>query len=58
MVCCDSDGRLNSKSIRLLGSQNFSSGASVEMDVERLPNYSLFPGQIIAIKAQNLTGET
>eukprot|EP00210_Caulerpa_lentillifera_P006682 g6385.t1 len=57
MICCDSDGRLNAKSMNLLGSQSFSSGASVVLDIAKLTDYSFFPGQIVAIEGQNLTGQ-
>eukprot|EP00112_Aurelia_sp_Birch-Aquarium-sp1_P011868 Seg2494.2 transcript_id=Seg2494.2/GoldUCD/mRNA.D3Y31 product="DNA polymerase alpha subunit B" protein_id=Seg2494.2/GoldUCD/D3Y31 len=49
-ICCDAIGKLNSKSILLEGSTDVSNGERVKLDVNDLPGYSLFPGQVIAAK--------
>lgn len=55
-VCCDSDGRLNAKSLVLQGNQDVVRGRSLPMDPSQVPSYSLFPGQVVGVKATNPTG--
>jgi len=55
-VCCDSDGRLNSKSIVLQGNQDVVRGRTLPLDPSQVPSYSLFPGQVVGVKATNPTG--
>lgn len=56
-ICCDSVGRINSKSIVLEGSKETSGGLRIPIDLSRVKNYSLFPGQIVALQGKNQTGE-
>ena len=56
-ICCDSDGRLNSKSIVIQGSQDVCLGRSIPVDAMKLSDYPLFPGQIIAAEVINPTGK-
>eukprot|EP00794_Sanderia_malayensis_P020253 gene20253-22237_t len=49
-ICCDSVGRLNSKSIILEGCRRLSNGARIRLNVDKCPNYSLFPGQVVTVK--------
>ncbi|PNF26857.1 hypothetical protein B7P43_G16276 [Cryptotermes secundus] len=51
-VCCDSNGRLNAKSLIL---ESFS-GKTVPMDVSQVESFSLFPGQVIAVEGENPLG--
>nr|CAD7401440.1 unnamed protein product [Timema poppensis] len=55
-VCCDANGHLNVNSVLLEGTRVMSGGMSVYMDVHQLPQYSLFPGQVIAAEVLNPTG--
>jgi len=55
-VCCDSEGRLNAKSIVLQGSQDVCRGRALPIDTSQVAQYSLFPGQIVGVKATNPTG--
>ena len=55
-MCCDSDGRLNSKSIVLQGNQDVVRGRTLPLDPSQVPSYSLFPGQVVGVKATNPTG--
>ncbi|KNC51993.1 DNA polymerase alpha subunit B [Thecamonas trahens ATCC 50062] len=55
-VCCDSEGKLNDKSVMLEGSAKLCSGFRVPLDLSHLPEFSLFPGQIIGVEGLNLTG--
>ena len=57
-VCCDSEGRLNSKSVVLQGSQDVCLGRSLPIDVGKVTDYPLFPGQIVAAEVTNPTGKT
>lgn len=56
-ICCDAaDSKLNAHSILLQGSQDVSSGLTVALDVSKIKEYSLFPGQIVAGEAVNPNG--
>ena len=55
-ICCDSVGRLNSKSVLLEGSMETSGGERIPLDLNDVNNYSLFPGQIVALQGKNSTG--
>lgn len=46
-ICCDaSEGKLNPQSIVLETSRDLGMGKRVQMDIRRLEQYSLFPGQV------------
>jgi len=55
-IQCDSDGRLNSNSVILHGSLDSSSGVSIPVDLSQVANFSLFPGQVVALDCNNPTG--
>nr|XP_033812159.1 DNA polymerase alpha subunit B isoform X2 [Geotrypetes seraphini] len=55
-IGCDSNGRLNSKSVILEGDQEYSSGMQVPVDLSELKEYSLFPGQVVVMEGINSTG--
>jgi DNA polymerase alpha subunit B len=67
-VCCIGricneahDGKLNSTSVVLEGARNTCGGARINVDLSHmkggpLKDYSLFPGQIVAIEGMNSTG--
>lgn len=45
-ICCDSEGRLNERSILLEGSVELSNGMRTKLDVSKLDSFKLFPGQV------------
>ncbi|KAF1594469.1 DNA polymerase alpha subunit B, partial [Eudyptes moseleyi] len=45
-IGCDSNGKLNAKSVVLEGDRERSSGGHVPLDLSELKEYSLFPGQV------------
>ncbi|XP_066426318.1 DNA polymerase alpha subunit B [Molothrus aeneus] len=55
-IGCDGNGKLNPKSVLLLGDREHSGGAQVPLDLSELPEYSLFPGQVVALEGTNTTG--
>ncbi|KAI0214931.1 DNA polymerase alpha subunit B [Lamellibrachia satsuma] len=57
-LCCDSDGKLNAKSVILEGSRETSGGRHIQLDLSAIERYSLFPGQIVALDGTNSTGKT
>ncbi|XP_046490163.1 DNA polymerase alpha subunit B [Neodiprion pinetum] len=57
-ICCDSEGKLNTASIMLEGTKHLSSGVRVKLDLGKLDQYSVFPGQIVSVKGVNPTGHT
>lgn len=56
-IACDSDGRLNSKSVILEGSRDLSLGELVQLDLTSVSKYSIFPGQVVAVEGHNVTGD-
>ncbi|KAF8378143.1 hypothetical protein HHK36_029480 [Tetracentron sinense] len=56
MVCCDGEGHLNEKSIMLQGSVEHSGGQRVRLDLQKLNQFSFFPGQVVAIEGNNPSG--
>ncbi|WBW74917.1 DNA polymerase alpha B-subunit [Schizosaccharomyces osmophilus] len=50
-------GRLNSNSILLETSRRLGAGARVSLKLDEVLNYSIFPGQIIALKGSNPSGK-
>ncbi|XP_078283843.1 DNA polymerase alpha subunit B [Rhinoraja longicauda] len=55
-VACDSNGKLNAKSVVLQGDLEHSAGMQVPVDLSELKEYSLFPGQVVALEGINSTG--
>ena len=45
-ICCDSQGKLNAKSVLLEGSRQTSAGKQIAVDLSELKKYALFPGQV------------
>ncbi|XP_057707050.1 DNA polymerase alpha subunit B isoform X2 [Corythoichthys intestinalis] len=54
-VCCDSNGKLNAQSVLLEAGQE-QGGQQVRVDLSELQQYSLFPGQVVAMEGMNTTG--
>jgi len=48
-ICCDSNGKLNSQSVILEGSQDLSSGQQIKLDLSEFRQFALFPGQVMYI---------
>ncbi|XP_036182588.1 DNA polymerase alpha subunit B isoform X3 [Myotis myotis] len=55
-IGCDSNGKLNNKSVILEGDREHSCGARVPVDLSELKEYSLFPGQVVVMEGINTTG--
>ncbi|KAM9207843.1 LOW QUALITY PROTEIN: DNA polymerase alpha subunit B [Leptosomus discolor] len=55
-IGCDGNGKLNAKSVVLEGDREHSSGGQVPLDLSELKEYSLFPGQVVALEGTNSTG--
>ena len=45
-ICCDSEGRLNERSVLLEGSVELSNGMRTKVDLSKLEGFKLFPGQV------------
>ncbi|NXI67524.1 DPOA2 polymerase, partial [Anseranas semipalmata] len=56
-IGCDSNGKLNARSAVLEGDRERSSGGRVPLDLSELADFSLFPGQIVALEGTNSTGK-
>lgn len=56
-VCCDSNGKLNAKSVVLEGSIDTSSGKTIPVDLSQVKEYAMFPGQVVAMTGHNSTGQ-
>jgi hypothetical protein len=57
-VCCCSEGRLNDKSIVLLPPLEISNGRCLELDVSKIPEFAVFPGQILGVEGVNSVGSS
>ncbi|XP_061900169.1 DNA polymerase alpha subunit B isoform X2 [Entelurus aequoreus] len=55
-VCCDCNGRLNAQSVVLEAGPE-QGAQQVRLDLSELQEYSLFPGQVVAMEGMNTTGE-
>uniref|UniRef100_A0A2K6UN47 DNA polymerase alpha subunit B n=1 Tax=Saimiri boliviensis boliviensis TaxID=39432 RepID=A0A2K6UN47_SAIBB len=55
-IGCDSNGKLNNKSVILEGDREHSSGAQIPVDLSELKEYSLFPGQVVIMEGINTSG--
>jgi DNA polymerase alpha subunit B len=55
-VQCDGEGRLNSNSVVLQGAMDTSGGAVVPVDLTHVSQFSLFPGQVVAMDCTNPNG--
>ena len=55
-ICCDSNGKLNAKSVVLEGSVESSAGRHIPLDLNEIKQFSLFPGQIVAMDGINSNG--
>ena len=49
-ICCDSNGKLNAKSVILEGSRDTSMGKCIPLDLTELKQYSMFPGQVLFLQ--------
>ncbi|PWW79524.1 DNA polymerase alpha, subunit B [Tuber magnatum] len=57
-ICCDTlDGRLSPSSVLLEASRKMGAGSRVRLKLDAVPSYSFFPGQIVAVKGVNASGE-
>ncbi|KAI8931921.1 hypothetical protein NX059_010822 [Plenodomus lindquistii] len=52
-----SEGRLNTSSLVLEGSRRYGSGRRTPLKVEALSSYNFFPGQIVALRGTNASGD-
>jgi DNA polymerase alpha subunit B len=52
-----SGGRLNAASLVLEGSRRMGSGRRVPLKLDNLPSYNFFPGQIVALRGINASGD-
>lgn len=51
------EGKLNNASLVLEGSRRYGSGRRVHLNVDGLINYNFFPGQIVALRGTNASGD-
>ncbi|XP_044538211.1 DNA polymerase alpha subunit B [Gracilinanus agilis] len=56
-IGCDSNGKLNPKSVILEGDREHSLGVQIPVDLSELKEYSLFPGQVVVMDGTNSTGK-
>ncbi|XP_071164281.1 DNA polymerase alpha subunit B-like [Mytilus edulis] len=56
-ICCDANGKMNAKSVLLEGSRDTSMGKYIPIDLAELKQFSLFPGQLVAMDGINNTGQ-
>lgn len=51
------DGKLNAASVVLESSRRMGAGSRVPLKLDAVPSYSFFPGQIVAMRGVNASGE-
>ncbi|GJT18985.1 DNA polymerase alpha subunit B [Tanacetum coccineum] len=56
MICCEEEGRLKEKPIMLQSSVEHSGGQRVHLDLQKLDQFSIFPGQVVGVEGHNLSG--
>ncbi|KAI8989258.1 DNA polymerase alpha/epsilon subunit B-domain-containing protein [Pilobolus umbonatus] len=57
-ICGDtSEGKLNDKSVLLETSRDLGMGKRIRLNLSRVNDYSLFPGQVVAVEGKNLRGD-
>ncbi|KAI9170464.1 hypothetical protein LWI28_028412 [Acer negundo] len=56
MISCDGEGHLNDKSVLLQSSVAHSGGQRVRLDLHKLDQFSIFPGQVVGIEGHNPSG--
>nr|XP_043607408.1 DNA polymerase alpha subunit B [Erigeron canadensis] len=56
MICCDEEGRLKEKPIVLQSSVEHSGGQRVRLDLQKLDQFSIFPGQVVGVEGHNPSG--
>ncbi|KAG1171089.1 hypothetical protein G6F70_007228 [Rhizopus microsporus] len=58
-ICSDTnEGKLNEQSVLLETSKELGMGKRVRLDIERLQDYALFPGQVVAVEGINHHGHS
>jgi DNA polymerase alpha subunit B len=53
-----SEGKLNTATLVLEGSRRYGSGRRIPLNVEGLSSYDFFPGQIVALRGTNASGDS
>ncbi|GER47328.1 DNA polymerase alpha subunit B [Striga asiatica] len=56
MICCEEEGRLKDKPVLLQSSVEHSGGQRVRLDLQKLDQFSIFPGQVVAVEGHNPSG--
>ncbi|CAI9093266.1 OLC1v1028731C2 [Oldenlandia corymbosa var. corymbosa] len=56
MICCEEDGRLKEKPILLQSSVEHSGGQRIRLDLQKLEQFSIFPGQVVGVEGHNPSG--
>ncbi|EIE80547.1 hypothetical protein RO3G_05252 [Rhizopus delemar RA 99-880] len=58
-ICSDaSEGKLNAESVMLETSKELGMGKRIKLDLSKLQDYSLFPGQIVGVQGFNRNGNS
>ncbi|ORX45301.1 DNA polymerase alpha, subunit B [Hesseltinella vesiculosa] len=58
-ICNEANqGKLNHTSVMLESSRTLGLGKRVKLDLTRIPDFSLFPGQIVGFQGNNMTGKS
>ena len=56
-ICSDSDARLNDKSVVLECSRQVGNGVRVPLNLNSVPSYALFPGQVVGMEGVHGAGK-
>ncbi|CAL5433537.1 unnamed protein product [Camellia sinensis] len=56
MICCEEEGHLKEKHVLLQSSVEHSRGQRVRLDLQKLSQFSIFPGQVVGVEGHNPSG--
>ncbi|XP_028104788.1 DNA polymerase alpha subunit B-like [Camellia sinensis] len=56
MICCEEEGHLKEKPVLLQSSVEHSGGQRVRLDLQKLSQFSIFPGQVVGVEGHNPSG--
>lgn len=57
-IVSDSDKKINQQSVLLEGTQETNANHTTALNLNKVPKYSLFPGQVVVVEGDNVSPTT
>lgn len=57
-IVSDCDNKINQQSVLLEGTQETNANHTTTLNINKLSNYSLFPGQVVVVTGNNVNSTT